>query len=130
LGARKTLCLTNRSSFNTLVLSLGTDAVINPRAVTVSKIMQYIRKGRLHYVHSLGDDFGEVIDVDALHAPTLVGKTVQELFEEEKILVAGILREDVFMIPGLSTSIRPEDRVIVMMGAAEAKQSESILGVD
>lgn len=130
LGARKTLCLTNRSSFNSLVLSLGSDAVINPRVVTLSKIMQYIRKGRLHSVHSLGDDFGEVMDVDALHAPSLVGKTVQELFDEEKILVAGILREEVFMIPGQSTSVRPEDRVIIMLGAEEAKLSEQLLGID
>ena len=123
------MCLTNKSSFGNLVISLGADAVINPRVVTVSKIMQYIRKGNIHSVHSLGENFGEVIDVDASNAPTLVGKTSQELYEGHKILVAAILRDNQVIIPKKSTTIRPSDRVILMLATIEAKHSESLLGI-
>ncbi len=130
LGSKKSMCLTNKSSFGNLVISLGANAVINPRVVTVSKIMQYIRRGNLHSVHSLGESFGEVIDVDAANAPNLVGKTVQELYENSKILVAALIREDQVQIPRQSSTIRLDDRVILMLAAEQAKKSESLLGID
>lgn len=130
LGSRKSMCLTNKSSFGNLVISLGADGVINPRGVTVSKIMQYIRRGNMHSVHSLGESFGEVIDVDAASARSLVGKTVEELRENSKILVAGLVREGQFMIPGQRTVVQLEDRVILMLAAEQAKKSETVLGLE
>ncbi len=130
LGSKKSMCLTNKSSFGNLVISLGANAVINPRVVTVSKIMQYIRQGNIHSVHSLGESFGEVIDVDASNAPILVGKTVQELSENHKILVAALIRDDQFIIPRQSNTIRPEDRAILMLATEQAKRSEALLGMD
>ncbi len=130
LGSKKAMCLTNKSSFANLIMSLGANAVINPRVVTVSKIMQYIRRGNLHSVHSLGENFGEVIDMDALHAPKLVGKTVGELQDHDKILIAAIIRQGSVMIPTQSTTIKLDDRVIMMLPSAQAKQSESLLGIE
>ena len=130
LGSKKALCLTNKSSFGNLVIALGANAVINPRVVTVSKIMQYIRQGNVHSIHSLGETFGEIIDVDATNAPNLVGKTVQELYENSKILIAALIRDEQVVIAHQSTMIRPDDRVILMLAAQEAKRSESLLGID
>ena len=130
LGSKKTMCLANKTSFASLVISLGVDAVINPRVVTVSKIMQYIRKGNVHSVHSLGESFGEVIDVDAASASTLVGKTIQDLYDTHKILVAALIRDNQVTIPRQSSAIRLEDRVILMLAPEQAKRSEDLLGID
>lgn len=130
LGVKKAMCLTNKTSFANLILSLGANAVINPRVVTVSKIMQYIRRGNLHTVHSLGEHFGEVIDMDAVHAPKLVGKTVSELQKETKILIAAILREDSILFPSPKTTIKMDDRIVMMLPSDQAKNSEALLGID
>lgn len=123
------MCLANKTSFANLVISLGVDAVINPRVVTVSKIMQYIRRGNVHSVNSLGENFGEVIDVDASSASTLVGKTIQDLYESHKILVAALIRDNQVTIPRQSSTIRLEDRVILMLAPEQAKRSEDLLGI-
>ncbi len=130
LGAKKAMCLTNKLSFEQLVISLGANAVINPRVVTVSKIMQYIRKGNLHSVHSLGENFGEVIDIAASNAPNIVGKSVSQLQKDHKILVAALIRDDQTEIPKGSTIIKVDDRIILMLASNEAKISESILGIN
>lgn len=130
LGSKKTMCLANKTSFANLVISLGVDAVINPRVVTVSKIMQYIRKGNVHSVHSLGESFGEVIDVDAASASTLVGKSIKDLYDHHKILIAALIRDNQVTIPRQGSTIRLEDRVILMLAPEQAKRSEDILGID
>jgi K+ transport systems, NAD-binding component len=130
LGAKKSLVLANKSTFANLVVSLGAEVAINPKTVTVSKIMQYIRKSKIHAIHSLGEEFGEVIDVDASVAAGLVGHTVGELRLEHDLLIAAILRDDQVIIPNPTTSIRVTDRVILMMSAKQARRSESVLGIN
>lgn len=130
LGAKKALCLANSLSFEQLVVSLGVDAAVNPRVVTVSKIMQYIRQGKFHSIHSLGETLGEVIDVEASVATNLIGKTSQEIFETLQIVIAALVQDDKVIIPRPTTVIRLEDRVILMMPAKHSKRCESILGLD
>ena len=42
IGCRRSLCLVNSAGYSTMVRSFGIDAQINPRAVTVSRILQYV----------------------------------------------------------------------------------------
>ena len=63
----------NKTSYGQLVGSLGIDAVVSPRAITVSTILQYVRRGKIRSVHSLADGFGEVIEAEALETSSLVG---------------------------------------------------------
>ena len=130
LGAQNAMCLTNKSSFGHLVKSLGANAVINPRVVTVSKIMQYIRRSNLNSVHSLGENFGEVIDINAIHAPKLVGKSVKTLQETEHILVGAVIQNEQVIIPKPTTTIKVDDRLILMLPAAQARNSELLLGIE
>ena len=43
--------------------TLGIDVVVNPRSITVSTILQSVRRGRIRAVHSLGDGFGALAQV-------------------------------------------------------------------
>jgi trk system potassium uptake protein TrkA len=130
MGAKKTICLTNQSSFGDLVTSMGADAVINPRVVTVSKIMEYIRSGKMHAIHSLGEKFGEVVDVNARATNNLVGRSVQEIFMELNIVIAALIRDDTVLIPSLTTLISVEDRLVLMLPASQAKDPDSFLGIE
>ena len=40
------------------------DAQVNPRAVTVSRILQYVRRGRIRAVHEIHDGAGEIIEAE------------------------------------------------------------------
>jgi trk system potassium uptake protein TrkA len=128
LGAKKVLSLVNKTSFGPLVTSLGVDAVISPRVVTVSKILQYIRRGQMLAVHSLGEDFGEVIEVNA-SMTNLVGQSVADINKLNHLMVAGILREEEVIIPTSNTFIKNEDRVVLMMSNEMVKETGKVLGI-
>lgn len=114
-GAKRSLALINSNTFEPLVSSLGVDAIINPRKVTVSKILQFINRQRLHSVHSLGSDFGEVMEMEASENSGLVGLSAQEINEERAILLAAIVREGEVHIPRQSTVVQVGDRIVLMV---------------
>ncbi|HMN88187.1 MAG TPA: Trk system potassium transporter TrkA, partial [Bauldia sp.] len=53
LGCRSNMALINNRSYPALTGTLGIDAVVNPRSVTVSKILQQVRRGRIRGVHTI-----------------------------------------------------------------------------
>lgn len=128
LGAKKVLSLINKTSFAPLVTSLGVDAVISPRVVTVSKILQYIRKGQMLAVHSLGDDLGEVVEVNASQT-TLVGQSVGDINIPHQLMIAGIMRDDEVVIPTSNTFIKNEDRVVLILSSEMVKQTGKVIGI-
>ncbi|HEX7006252.1 MAG TPA: Trk system potassium transporter TrkA, partial [Alphaproteobacteria bacterium] len=65
-GCRGAMTLVNNSTYEQLITTLGVDVVINPRAITVSTILQHIRRGRILSVHALREGVGEVIEAEAL----------------------------------------------------------------
>lgn len=129
LGAKSAMALTNKTSFGPLVLSLGVDAVITPRQVTVSSILCQIRQGLIRSIYSLGEDYGELIELDAVHS-VLVGLSVQEINDPESMLIAGILRGEETIIPSPSYIIKPEDRLIIMMAQSDMAILDKILSDD
>jgi trk system potassium uptake protein TrkA len=115
LGARRTLALVSNSSYSTLVTSLGVDAVINPRALTVSRILQNIYRGRVRSVYSLGSMLGEVLEAEAAETSTLIGQLVAEINEPREVLVAALVRKERVILPTDNTVIENGDRIIMMV---------------
>lgn len=126
LGAARALTLINNTSHAPLVTSLGVDAVISPKKVTVSRILQNIRRGRIRSVHSLGENFGEIIEAEAQESSGLVGSLVNEINCPEEIIVAAIIRDNIVVMPQLSTSIKSKDRVILMVNRSAIVKIEKL----
>lgn len=126
LGAMRALALINNVSHAPLVTSLGVDAVISPQKVTVSKILQHVRQGRIRSVHSLGENFGEIMEAEAVEASGLIGSTVQDLNSSHEIIVAAIVRNSEIIIPIPSTVIHLEDRIIIMVANRAISKIEKL----
>ena len=45
--------------------------------ITVSSILQHVRRGRIRGIYSVREDFGEVIEAEALETSSLVGKSIR-----------------------------------------------------
>ena len=65
-GCERALCLINNTSFLPLGQSIGLDISINPRAITVSSVLQHIRKGHVLAVHTIEDGEAEIIEAEVL----------------------------------------------------------------
>jgi trk system potassium uptake protein TrkA len=93
LGCRRALTLLNNSSYVPIVRSLGIDAYINPRAITVSRVLQHVRRGRIRAVHSVHNGAGELIEAEALETSPLVGRPLRELDLPDGVRIGAILRD-------------------------------------
>ncbi len=126
LGTKRAMTLINNSSYAPLITSLGVDAVLVPKKVTVSKILQYVRQQGILSVYSLGESFGEIIEAEATSASGLVGSSVEELTQPRKILVAALVREGEVLIPTPTTTIKLHDRVILMVNNTAIGEIEKL----
>lgn len=129
-GVQRTITLVNNKAYDSLVKSLGVDAVINPRAITVSTILQQVRRGRIHAAHSLHERIGEVIEADALETSPIVGTPIAEAKLPEGMIVGALIRdEDRVIIPTGATVIHSGDRVVLMAAPHTVKMVEKLFSV-
>ncbi|MFQ6017866.1 MAG: Trk system potassium transporter TrkA [Kiloniellaceae bacterium] len=128
-GCQRAVTLINKTSYGSLVGTLGIDTVVSPRAITVSTILQHVRRGRIRSVHSLSEGFGEVIEAEALETSNLVGVSIREAKLPDGVLVGAIVRGQDVIIPRGDTVIRANDLVVIFAATAAVKKIEKLFAV-
>jgi trk system potassium uptake protein TrkA len=128
-GVERTIALANKTTYSSLVTTLGIDVLVNPRAITVSTILQHIRRGRIRAVHSLRDGFGEIIEAEALETSPLVGSQIREGKLPSGVIIGAIVRDGAVIIPRGDTDVRARDRVILLATSGSVKKVEKLFAV-
>ena len=128
-GCQRVVTLINNASYVPLITSLGIDAAVNPRATTVSSILQHVRRGRIRGVHSLRDGIAEVIEAEALETSPVVGVPLRDVRMPAGIIVGAVVRGEQVIIPRGDTIIEVGDRVIVMALADMVRKVEKMFAV-
>ncbi len=128
-GCSHTIALINRSAYGALVSPLDIDIVVNPRAITVSQILQHVRRGRVLSAFSIGDDFGEALEVEILETSGVTDKDLRLLKLPSGSIVGAITRGDEVIIPRGRTVIRAGDRVVLFAAADALKRVEQMFAV-
>ncbi len=129
LGCRRTVTLINRAGYASLISGLGIDALVNPRAITVSRILQHVRRGRIKAVHSLRENAAEIIEAEALETSRIVGQPIGELKLPKDSKVGAIIREGAVIIPRPTTVIKPRDHVVLLAMQGSVKKVERLFQV-
>ena len=128
-GAKRAVTLINNSSYGPLVSTLGIDVVVSPRDVTVSTILQHVRRGRIRAVHSIREGLAEVIEAEALETSPLMGTPLREVNLPAGIIIGAVVRGDEVIIPHGDTVIQTKDRVIILAAAGQVKKVEKLFSV-
>ena len=128
-GCRSAMALINKTSYSGLFPTLGVDVVINPRMITVSTILQHVRRGRIHSVHSLHEGFGELIEADAMETSSLVGRPLREVKLPNGVLIGALVRDGTVISPRGSTVVQAGDRVILFASSQSLKKVEKMFSV-
>ena len=128
-GCERTVTLINASTYASLITQLGIDTVVNPRAITVSSILQHVRRGRIRSVYSLREDFGEVIEAEALETSILVGRPLKDAKLPAGVIVGAIVRGEKVIMPRGDTVIEAKDRVVVFATYSAVKKVEKLFAV-
>jgi len=128
-GVERAVTLINKPSYGPLITNLGIDVVVSPRAITVSTILQHVRRGRIRSVHSLGDGFAEIIEAEALETSPFVGTPLREIDLPDGVILGAVVRDGEVIIPRGATVIEGNDRVILLATADAVKQVEKMFSV-
>lgn len=128
-GAKRAITLVNSETYAPLMPSLGVDALVGPSGITVSSILHYVRRGRIHSVHTLRDGFGELIEAEAIETSSLVGKPIKDLDLPDEIIVGALVRGGNVIMPRGQTVIEKGDRVIIFAEADAVRQVEKMFAV-
>ncbi|MEO1103683.1 MAG: Trk system potassium transporter TrkA, partial [Pseudomonadota bacterium] len=129
LGCVRNLSLINNVSYPALANALGIDAYVNPRAVTISRVLRHVRRGRIESVHSLQNGQAEVIEAEALETSPLVGRNLRDLDLPEGVRVGAIYRRGKTIEINGETQILAKDRVIMFALADKVHQVEQMFRV-
>ncbi|MEL7200519.1 MAG: Trk system potassium transporter TrkA [Pseudomonadota bacterium] len=113
-GARRALTLVNEEDYSAVGDAVGIDRTIDPRATTVSSILQHIRKGRIKGLYSLFDGSAEIIDAVALETSPLVGKPLSEAGLPDGVIVGAIYRDGEVIINQPDFVVQAGDRIVLM----------------
>ncbi len=128
-GVQRTIALANKTTYASLVTTLGVDVLVNPRTITVSTILQHVRRGRIRAVHSLRDGFGEVIEAEALETSPLIGAPIRDSKLPDGVIIGAVVRDGKVIIPRGDTDLRVRDRVILLATTGSIKRVEKLFAV-
>lgn len=127
MGAVHSVALVNNPGFVPLISALGVDAVINPPQITVSSILEHIRRGRIIDVHSVVEGLGEVLEAITLPGSDLVGTPLRNAKVPKGVSIGAILREDNVIPARGDTVIEVGDHVVLFARHGRAEKAEKIL---
>ncbi len=128
-GCKRAVTLIKNMAYEPLITTLGVDVVVSPRAITVSTILQHVRRGRILSVHSLREGFGEIIEAEALETSSLIGAPLREIKLPKGVIVGAILRAGEVIIPRPDTVVSVGDRVVVFATERTVKKVEKMFAV-
>ncbi len=128
-GARRSLCLVNDQSYQGLKEPLGVDVFIDPRATSVSTVLQHVRRGRILGLQFIDDGAAEIIEGVALETSPLVGRTLHEATGGEGAIAGAVIRGDEVIIGADNEKVRPGDRLVVFAERQKVAKIEKFFRV-
>ena len=126
-GCQRAITLVNKASYEPMMSALGIDAVVSPRAITISTILRHVRHGPISALYTLREDFGEVIEAEALAGSRLVSGTLSEIGMPEGMLVGAVVRNGAVIVPTGATRVEPGDHVIAVVTYRALRKAEAML---
>ena len=123
------IALINDPTLLPLAASLGIDAQISPRAVTVSSILRHIRRGLVRDVYAMGDAEAELIEAQILPGSALAGVAVREMQLPRGALIAAVEKKGEVIKPRPDTRIEPGDLILIFALAGDVAEVERLLQV-
>lgn len=129
VGAARVAALTNKVDYHRLLSAVGIDIVINPRLTAASRILQYIRKGKVISVSMLPGEEVEAMEFEAMETSRLVGKPLRKLKFPKGAILGGVERAGYFFIPDGDTRIEPGDRTVFFANRDAVANIEKLVTV-
>ena len=123
------MALVNASELAGLARDMRVDAVLDPRALTVSQILLRMRRGRILGLQSIEDGLAEVAEGITLESSSLIGKTLGYDDLPDGVAAAAVIRDGNVIIAGPDVTVRAEDHLIVFYEESMVRKVEKYFRV-
>ena len=113
LGVPRTLARVELKFYRSLMMTVGVDAAVSPRQVTVNAILKYVRTGDIRAVVRMRGVSAEAIELVPGEGAKVLDGPLRTVRFPQGALVGMVVRSGEVVIPDGDTQIRPGDRVVV-----------------
>ena len=128
-GAQHCITLINNSSYSSLLSNIGIDITIDPKLITISKILEKVKSGLIRSDYSIAGGFGEVIEAEILASSSFANKNISQMELPKSIRVGAILRKEKIIIPNSETIFIENDDVVFFVESKSVKNLEKLLSI-
>jgi len=128
MGAQYTLALSTNKLYNQLLPDQFIDAIINPETITVSKVLRYLRKGRILSVNTLRQGFAEIIEAQVSQNCSIVNIPFKEINLPKNVDIIAVYSKKLAKVifPKPDMIIEEGDIVSVMSSSKDITQVEKL----
>ena len=125
-GVINTLAVVNSRSYDNLIDNIGDNILVDRSSVTISSILQELRKAHIRDAYSLGRGFGEVWEIKIEEGSSNAGKKISEVELPVTSLICAVLSNDVVSFPEEDTVLNAGDIIILYVGTKGIKKAERL----
>lgn len=128
-GAKRSLALLNNMQYASMVTSLGVDAVISPKALTVSTILKHVREGNLQSIHPIAEGNVVVVEARARETSHIIGLDIEDVTIASEIMVVALVREDMLYFLPNRMNISANDKLIIVTKKESIHKIEKLFSI-
>lgn len=114
LGAANTITRVNKHGYMPIVRAIGIKLCVNPRLAATNSIVRFLRSGLLLSTLTTQDENVEMLEVIIRKDSPLAGKALREAYFPRGTNLLAAMRGHEAFIPHGDTTLREEDRVILI----------------
>lgn len=126
-GVNNTVALLNSQSYNNLIDIVENSIIVDRSTVTISSILQELRKTEIKNAYVLGRGFGEVWELEIEETSSLDGKTIQSLDLPASSKICGLMRNGIISFPNEKAVLQNGDSLIVYVDSKAIRKAEKAL---
>lgn len=113
LKVPRTIALINKTEYLPITPTIGMDAVVSKKLITVNTILRFIQKSAVENMVSIPGVNAEIIEVIAKAGSKITKKSLKNIQFPRAAIVGAVHRNNKTIIPSGNTQIKAQDRVVI-----------------
>ncbi len=128
LQVPRTIALVNKTEYLPITPTIGMDAVVSKKLLTVNAILRFIRRSTIESITTIPGVDAEIVEITPRPGSKITRKPLKQLHFPKNAIVGAVQREDRVLIPSGDTQIQPGDRVVVFSLPHALAETEKLFG--
>lgn len=113
LKVPRTIALINKTEYLPITPTIGMDAVVSKKLITVNTILRFIQKSAVENLVSIPGVNAEIIEIIAKPGSKITRKSLKNVQFPRAAIVGAVHRNNKTIIPSGNTQIKAQDRVVI-----------------